>query len=226
MKHKKRATRIAGPAGTKLEPSSGSAPALCPQCQEFLGRNYPHCAHCRETTEQPIQAAWQTLLQAQQITPGTPEERELAATVLLHSPEYWWDEVEAAMRLTPCATCGGPLGYGKPECMQCWSDSNMFWGKDVEYTSDGRLSRNEHALRVVLRGLGQEKRHSQASLTGWRLFLPFLLHADLQHAPGTEKKDVAYAQAINAWIKAGRGHELFKCQSIEEMYALTRQGRT
>lgn len=100
----------------------------------------------------------------------------------------------------------------------------MFWGQDGELATDGTLLRNEHALRVVLRGLAQEKRHSQASLDGWRLYLPFLLR-NVSQGPGREKKDVNYAQAISAWIKAGRGQELFQCQSIEEMYELTRGGR-
>lgn len=211
--------RPAGATGDKI-------PARCPLCHEFAGRGYPHCSACRETAEQPISSAWQALLQASQVVPGSPEEITLVATVLENSPEYWWSEVEAAMRLASCPACGGSLGYGEAECEQCWWSSDMLWGRDVEYAPDGRLARNEHALRVVLRGLAQEKRHSSASLEGWRLYLPFLLQANTRQGPGLEKKDTAYAQAISAWIKAGRGRELWSCQTVEEMYALTRQGRT
>jgi hypothetical protein len=175
--------------------------------------------------EQPIREAWQALLQTRQVAPGSQAEAALAATVLENSPEYWWSEVEAAMRLTHCAACGGPLGYGEPTCEQCWWSSDMLWGRDVAYAPHGELARNEHALRVVLRGLAQEKRHSSASLEGWRLYLPFLLQLDSRQGPGLEHKDTAYAQAISAWIKAGRAHELLACQSIAEMYALTRRGR-
>src|SRR6266567_2551044 len=73
---------------------------LCPQCQAFVGRNYPQCLHCREVAEQQIKASWQALLRVQNIAPGTPPERELAATILADSDHYWWSEVEAAMRLT------------------------------------------------------------------------------------------------------------------------------
>jgi hypothetical protein len=84
------------------------------------------------------------------------------------------------------------------------------------------ILRNEHALRVVMRGLGQAHRHSQASLEGWRLYLPFLLSGP---QPGSTRNDVQHAQAINAWIKAGRGQELARCQSVAEMYEMTRRGR-
>jgi hypothetical protein len=227
MKNKKKTKKSAKTthkAFTQPGQSSGQAPAICPECKEFIGRSYPHCSSCREVAEKPIRTAWQELLQAQDIVPGTLAELELAATILEQSAEYWWGEVEAAMRLTRCSTCGGPLGYGSPECAHCWSSSDMFWGKDGEIAADGTLIRNEHALRVVLRGLGQEKRHSQASLEGWRLYIPFLLR-NISQGPGRERNDVSYAQAISAWIKAGRGHELFHCQSIEEMYAMTRGGR-
>jgi hypothetical protein len=201
-----------------------STPSLerCPQCQEFIGRGYPYCASCREVAEQPIRAAWQGLLHAQGIAPGTPSEQQLAATVLAQSDAYWWSEVEAAMRLTPCPACSGPLGYGPSECAECIWSSDMLWGKDVDIAPDGTVRRNEHALRVMLRGLGQSHRHSQASLEGWRLYLPFVLRGS---HPGSTRSDIRYAQAINAWIKAGRGHELANCHSVEEMYALTQHGR-
>lgn len=227
MKKKKKtekSTRTPNKAFKQPEKSSSQAPVTCPMCSEFIGRSYPHCSFCREVAEKPIKLAWQELLQAQDILPGTPAELELATTVLEQPTEYWWSEVEAAIRLMHCPTCGGPLGYGSPECTDCWSSSDMLWGKDVESTTDGILVRNEHTLRVVLRGLGQEKRHSQASLEGWRLYIPFLLR-NISQGPGREKTDVTYAQAILAWIKAGRGHELLHCHSVEEMYAITRNGR-
>lgn len=214
-----------GQIRTAAEAAGSNTPTRCPLCHEFAGRGYPRCAACQEVAEQPIRAAWRTLLQTRQVMPDSPAEAVLAATVLENSPEYWWSEVEAAMRLTPCTVCGGPLGYGEPTCEQCWWSSDMLWGRDVEYAQDGELVRNEHALRVVLRGLAQEKRHSSASLEGWRLYLPFLLQLDSRQGPGLEYKDTAYAQTISAWIKAGRGHELLACQSIAEMYALTRRGR-
>src|SRR5579859_5729436 len=156
------------------------------------------------------------------IAPGTIAERELAAAILAHSDQYWWSEVEMAMRLTPCPACGGLLGYGSPDCVECISSSDMLWGKDLDFASDGTLRRNEHALRVMLRGLGQSHRHSQASIEGWRLFLPFVLHG---RQPNGSRDDIRYAQTISAWIKSGRGHELSNCHSIEEMYAITRRGR-
>ena len=206
----------------KTTQSSIPTPEKCPQCHEFIGRNYPHCPSCRNAAEQPIKSAWQTLLQAQHITPGTPTEQQLAATVLAHSDQYWWSEVEAAMRLTPCPSCNGPLGYGSPTCVECISSSDMLWGKDLDIAHGGTIRRNEHALRVILRGLGQSHRHSQASIDGWRLYLPFVLRGS---HPGSTQNDVRHAQAIRAWINAGRSHELFNCNSIEEMYALTRRGR-
>jgi uncharacterized protein YbaR (Trm112 family) len=93
--------------------SSTHAPERCPKCHEFLGRNYPHCSSCREAAEQPIKIAWQAILHAQDIAPGTPAEQQLAATVLANSDAYWWSEVEAAMRLTPCPSCNGPLAMDR-----------------------------------------------------------------------------------------------------------------
>jgi hypothetical protein len=201
---------------------SASTLEICPQCQTFVGRNYPECPHCREVVEQPIKTAWQALLHTHNIEPNTDQERELAATILADSDQYWWSEVEAAMRRTSCPTCGGPLGYGSPDCTDCISRSDMLWGRDLEFAPDGTLSRNEHARRVMIRGLGQSHRHSAASLEGWRLYLPFLLSGP---QPGGTRDDVRYAQTISAWIKAGRGHELASCRSIAEMYEITRQGR-
>lgn len=195
---------------------------VCPQCQEFVGRSYPHCAACRDVAEQPIKAAWLALLQARNIAPATLAEQQLAATVLAQSDEYWWSEVEAAMRLTPCLSCHGPLGYGSSDCAECIWGSDMLWGKDLEISPEGTIHRNEHALRILLRGLGQSHRHSQASIEGWRLYLPFLLHGP---QPAGTRDERRYAQAINAWIKAGRGHELARCHSIEEMYTVTRRGK-
>jgi hypothetical protein len=83
------------------QPSTPSV-QVCPQCQEFVGRSYPHCAACREVIEQPIKAACLALLHAQNIAPATLSEQQLAAHVLAQSEEYWWSEVEAAMRLTSC----------------------------------------------------------------------------------------------------------------------------
>lgn len=202
--------------------SSTLATERCPQCHEFIGRNYPRCSSCRAAAEQPIKTAWQALLQAQGIASGTPAERQLATTVLAQSDAYWWSEVEAAMLLTSCPSCNGTLGYGSPTCTECISSNDMLWGKDLDIAPDGIVRRNEHALRVMLRGLGQSHRNSQASIDGWRLYLPFVLGGS---HPGSTPKDVRYAQGIRAWINAGRGHELFNCSSIEEMYALTRQGR-
>src|SRR5690348_12729588 len=104
--------------------SSALTPEKCPQCHELIGRNYPRCSSCHEAAEQPIKAAWQTLLQAQGIASGTSSEQQLASTVLAHHDAYWWSEVEAAMRLTSCPSCNGPLGYGSPTCAECISSSD------------------------------------------------------------------------------------------------------
>ena len=126
------------------------------------------------------------------------------------------------MRLTSCPACHGPLGYGSPDCAECLWNSDLLWGRDLDLAPDGTILRNEHALRVILRGLRQSHRHSQASIEGWRLYLPFLLRGS---HPGGTRNDIRYAQALSAWIKAGRGHELKRCRSIEEMYAITQRGR-
>src|SRR5579885_42744 len=189
----------------QAEQHADHAIEICPQCQQFLGRSYPQCAACREVVERPIKAAWQTLLLAQNVARAIPAEQKLPATVLERSDEYWWSEVEGAMRLTSCSACNGPLGYGSPDCAECIWRSDMLWGRDAEVSPEGTILRNEHAMRVIIRALGQSHRHSQASIEGWRLYLPFLLRGP---QPGSTRDDRRYAQAINAWIKAGRGHEL------------------
>jgi len=195
---------------------------VCPACQEFVGRSYPDCVVCREVVEEPIGAAWLLLLHAQESALAPLSAQQLAAHVLAHSEIYWWSEVEAAMRLTACPLCHGPLGYGATDCAECIWNSDLLWGRDFEVSPEGTICRNEHAFRVILRGLSQAHRHSPASIEGWRLFLPFLLHGP---QPVGTKDERRYAQAINAWIKAGRGPELAVCQSIEQMYAMTRRGR-
>ena len=198
--------------------------AACPQCHEFTGRNFPGCQECREPVEKIIRSAWEALLAGQRIAAGSEQEQEMVDRVLEHSEQYWWSEVEAAMRMTPCPACNGPLGYGMPGCEECVSRSDMLWGRDLEYTEDGGVQKNEHAMRVTLRGLGQAHRHSQFSIEGWRLGLPLLLQ-NKNIDPTAPQTQVKQIQAVGAWIKAGRGKELMHCQSFAEMYEVTRQGR-
>lgn len=198
---------------------------VCAQCQDFLGRNVPQCQACREVVERMIQVVWADLLRTRGIPTGSQQECELAATVLEHSEQYWWSEVEAAMQLTRCPACGGPLGYGTPGCEECVSRSDMLWGRDLEYAADGSLQKNEHAMRVALRGLGQAHRHSQFSLDGWRLCLPLWLQNKGNNVLTMTREQMQQVQAIGAWMRTGRGQELMCCQSFAEMYAITRQGR-
>lgn len=196
----------------------------CSQCHEFVGRNFPECPECRRPVERLIQAAWEALRDALDISAGSQQEQALAETVLAHSEQYWWSEVEAAMRMARCPACAGVLGYGESGCEECVSRSDMLWGRDLEYAEDGSVQRNEHALRVTLRGLSQAHRHSKFSIEGWRLGLPLLLqNKDMD--PTAPQAQVKQIQAVGAWIKAGRGHELMNCQSFAEMYEITRLGR-
>ena len=85
----------------------------------------------------------------------------------------------------PALPVATPLGYGERDCEECIWSSDMLWGKDV--APNGTIRRNEHALHVMLCGLGQSHRHSQASIEGWRLYLPFVLHGS---HPGGTRSDI------------------------------------
>lgn len=218
MGHKKVQRRV------QESPEQSRRLEICARCRHFLGRNYPHCTGCQKPVEQIIQTVWQALLAEQKVVAGTAQEQELVASVLAHSEDYWWSEVEAAMQLSTCPACQGTLGYGQQDCLECISRSDMLWGRDLEFAADSTLLKNEHALRVTMRGLRQSHRYSSASLEGWHLFLPFLLQRKNED-PTTSPTLVRQVQAVRAWINAGRGQELAECQSFKEMYEITRKGR-
>src|SRR5260221_13922604 len=86
---KERTKRMARKASPQTAQPSMLSVEVCPQCQEFVGRSYPHCAACRDVAEQPIKPAWLALLQARNIAQATLPEHQLPAPGLAQRNRAW-----------------------------------------------------------------------------------------------------------------------------------------
>jgi hypothetical protein len=181
------------PGGRRIErPKSVET---CTQCGEAVGTNYPGCPGCYRLVERFWLADWQALLGQQGVEAGSPEETPLAADVFEQMDRHPWTVVDIAMTLILCGECGSELGGGPLKCSEC----RMALGNSGYYDNvagqQGRMTGNEHALRVGRRMLRHPHRYPETALRNWRLSFPRLLTGWL---PSTRD-----AQTIAALMKDG-----------------------
>jgi hypothetical protein len=187
------------PGARRVERPAVAKP--CTNCGELVGRGYPDCAICAELIDDLWWADWRALLDSERVRPGTDAERALAE--LVHRADvgsYPWTCTDWALWLLRCDECGGQLGSGDPGCGGCGAADAARWAWDFMAMPDGKMTGNEHALRVTVAGLRAPHRHRRSVLEGWRLTLPFLFVG----VTPTSKQ----AQRIRTHVLAGRYEEL------------------
>jgi hypothetical protein len=196
------------PPGARRVDRPGEAKP-CSNCGELLGRGYPDCAICAEWIDDLWWADWRALLDAEQIRPGTGEERALAERVLDQEVgQYPWTCTDWALWLMRCRRCGGQLGSGDRECVACAAADQARWAWDYAGMPHA-MTANEHALRVAVAGLRAPHRHRRSVVDGWRLALPFLFVGEVPSS--------IQAQRIRGHILAGRYPKLAEQGSLTDM---------
>ncbi len=176
--------RVARPSGVQL----------CPDCGEPLGAGYAECPNCLQAIERIWLADWSALLDREQVTAGTPDEKLLAQVVLSEFGRHPWTVVDIAMSLLRCSQCGRELGEAYSDCPEC----GMAFGASIQAEFDATA--NEHALHIGRWVLRYPGRHSQNAVTAWRYTMPRILTGWLPTTQG--------AQRMMAWIKEGRLQEV------------------
>ena len=186
---------------------------VCAECGGFVGRGYPECPLCYEAVEGLWLADWAALLEAEGVASGSDDEALLAWVIVEEVGRHPWTLTDLALTRVRCRSCGHELGGGPTDCADCALAFGNLWAPEHE----AGATMNEHALRVGRLVARHPHRYSAATATGWRLSLPLLLTGAL---PSTVE-----AQALKAWINAGRADELSGYRTFAEAYAHTRSGR-
>jgi hypothetical protein len=149
----------------------------CATCGDLAGRAYPSCAGCAEAVDLPWALAWAAL-------PDPDPVRVIGA----RAGEYPWPCVDWALRLLPCAGCGGELAAGAPDCPACAAADAARWALPG-------LTPHERALRTAVVVLRTPSWRRAAVVSTWRLVLPFVV-AGVVPAP-------AELRAVRAQVLAG-----------------------
>lgn len=168
----------------------------CQTCGRARGGGYPTCPECYAAADAVWRADWEALLQAEGVAAGSEDERRLAETVLAAMDQYPWTVVDYAMTLVRCPACGAEVGGGPSDCFECRLAFGNAIAYDIPAGEQGRMTANEHALRIGRSILRYPHQHSANILTAWRLTFPRLLTGWL---PTTEE-----AQRGMALVKAGQ----------------------
>lgn len=161
------------PAGRRIPRPARVAP--CVACGAVAGFNYGSCPACTAAIEGLWEADWETLLEQEEIAPGSDDERLLAEVVLAELDNHLWTVADMAMRRLRCPACGAELGGGPPGCAECTFAFGNLWWHDIEAGRQGVMTMNEHALRVGRYVIRHPHRHSAVVAEGWRLNMPRIL---------------------------------------------------
>lgn len=162
------------PSGGRLYPRPESV-RTCPACGAPTGRNYSSCRACHDTIENLWAMDWNAFLGNEQISPGSEDENLLAQVVVDGLNQYSWTIVDSAMKLVRCQTCGSELGGGPVDCPECSFAFGNLWGYDVEALHQGKMTGNEHALRVGRWVIRYPHRQSRNVVESWKFSMPILI---------------------------------------------------
>lgn len=105
--------------------------------------------------EDSIDEAWRALCEELGATAGTPDEAELAETVLaetvLQDPaEFEWRVVDGAMQRLSCADCAQPLGAGPVGCAKCdLANGFRFAAREVDRPNVAPGNEDDELERLV-----------------------------------------------------------------------------
>lgn len=183
------------PSGGRRVPRPESVQP-CPRCGQPSGLGYLTCPACHDTIERYWLADWAALLGEERIDADSEEERTLAQVIWAEVDSHAWTIVDRALTLIPCDECGSELGGGPKECPTCKFAFERIWWYDYLAGQQGRMTMNEHALRVGRWIVRYPHRYSQNIVTGWSTALPRILTGWL---PSTEE-----AQRGMARLRAGK----------------------
>ena len=162
----------------------------CAHCGEALGASYAECPLCRYAVERYWMADWKALLERERVTAGTLDAQMLAQVVLAEYERHAWTELDVAMSLLRCESCGCELGERYSDCAEC----GMSFGSSI--LAEFGATANEHALHIGRWVLRYPQRHSANSVAGWRLTMPRILTGWLPTTQG--------AQRVNKMLKQRR----------------------
>ncbi|TCP54451.1 hypothetical protein EV586_10469 [Tumebacillus sp. BK434] len=162
------------PIGGRLHPRPLRV-VSCPSCSLPQGRNYHACPDCYRAVEAIWLKDWEALLNKEGIRAGQAEERQLAEKVVAELDLHPWTVVDAALTFVTCTACGQEPGGGPLSCEECAMLFGNLWGYDVEAQHQGRMTGNEHALRVGRRVLRHPHRQKPGLVRAWKFSMPILL---------------------------------------------------
>lgn len=160
-------------------PSNGYRPTM-------LRIDHPSFRRALQEIEDSIDAAWQTLCAESDVTPGTPEARELAEVVLQDTSEFDWRVVDGALKQLTCTECGSSLGAGPLGCAAC-DLANGYRFAAQETDRPGTQPRNEHALRVSSAVARTRHRYTPRARAGYEIALPSLLDGKIPTTPQAQR---------------------------------------
>ncbi|MFI5734632.1 hypothetical protein ACIA49_31245 [Kribbella sp. NPDC051587] len=152
----------------------------------MLRVDHPRFRSALQEVENSIDAAWLALCAESDVTPGTPEARELAEVVLQDTSEFDWRVVDGALKQLTCSECGSGLGAGPLGCAAC-DLANGFRFAAQETDRPDAQSRNEHALRVSSAVARTRHRYSPRARAGYELALPMLLAGKIPTTPQAQR---------------------------------------
>ncbi|MTI49949.1 hypothetical protein [Sporosalibacterium faouarense] len=170
--------RLKRPSGGRLYQRPDKV-EICRSCGAPIGRNYKECKSCYNAIENIWLSDWNELIQKENISQGSEEEKLLAHIVFEQQDRYSWTLVDIAMTMIHCDTCGGEIGGGELECLDCKFAFENLWGYDVEAMNQGIMTENEHALRVGRRVLRHSHRQKKNIVKSWKFSMPIVLANEL-----------------------------------------------
>lgn len=171
------------PSGGRLYPRPEEV-KTCKTCHAPAGRNYASCNECYDAIENIWLMDWKELIQREKIYPGSEDESLLAHVVFEEQHKHPWTIVDTAMTIIRCNTCGNEMGGGELDCPECKFAFENLCGYDVEAINQGRMSGNEHALRVGRWVLRYPHRQKKNIVESWKFSIPIVLTRKL---PSNEK---------------------------------------
>lgn len=152
---------------------------ICKMCGVAIGANYKNCIECYNTIENIWSLDWGVLLKKENILPGSDDEIFLAEVIVEEIDNHSWTIVDSAMKIVKCKTCSNELGGGPIDCPDCKFALDNLWGYDSEAMYQGRMTYNEHALRVGRWVLRYPHRQKKNIVESWKFSMPILLTGKL-----------------------------------------------
>jgi hypothetical protein len=157
---------------------------VCEMCKAPIGRNYISCEQCYKAIESVWLMDWKRLIEDECIVSGSDNEKLLAEVLVEEIDKHPWTIVDSAMKIIRCKNCGCELGGGPIECPDCKFAFENLWAYDSEAMNQGKMTNNEHALRVGRWVLRYPHRQKKNIVESWKFSMPIVLAGKL---PSNEK---------------------------------------